>query len=100
MDFGAGQSAHDPVGDRHVDAEREDVPVDPRFAEPFALLTEQIGETQMFVYEEVKLDAEAAEPIGQAWRSYMLDQMDLDTALNFIQESSAPTRTATSNAKG
>ena len=65
----------------------KNVPVDPRFAEPFALLTEQIGETQMFVYEEVKLDAEAAEPIGQAWRSYMLDQMDLDTALNFIQES-------------
>jgi raffinose/stachyose/melibiose transport system substrate-binding protein len=65
----------------------KNVPVDPRFEEPFALLTEQIGETQMFVYEEVKLDAEAAEPIGQAWRSYMLDQMDLDTALNFIQES-------------
>ena len=63
------------------------VPVDPRFEEPFALLTTQIGETQMFVYEEVKLEAEAAEPIGQAWRSYMLDQMELDDALNIIQES-------------
>ena len=65
----------------------KNVPVDPRFEEPFALLTTQIGETQMFVYEEVKLDAEAAEPIGQAWRSYMLDQMELDDALDIIKES-------------
>ena len=64
------------------------------------MLTEQIGETQMFVYEEVKLDAEAAEPIGQAWRSYMLDQMDLDTALTSSRNPSTPTPTATSSAKG
>lgn len=64
----------------------KNVPVDPRFEDPFELLTTQIGETQMFVYEEVKMDPEAAEPIGQAWRSYLLDQMELDDALNTIQE--------------
>lgn len=64
----------------------KNVPVDPRFQDSFDLLTTQIGETQMFVYEEVKLDAEAAEPIGQAWRSYMLDQMELDDAIAIVQE--------------
>ena len=62
------------------------VPVDPRFQEPFDLLTTQIGETQMFIYEEVKLDAEAAEPIGQAWRAYLLDQMSQDDAVAIISE--------------
>jgi hypothetical protein len=62
------------------------VPVDPRFQQSFDLLTTQIGETQMFVYEEVKMDAEAAEPIGQAWRAYLLDQMEIEDALVIIQE--------------
>ncbi|MEM7132012.1 MAG: ABC transporter substrate-binding protein [Chloroflexota bacterium] len=64
----------------------KNVEVDPRFQDSFDLLTTQIGETQMFVYEEVKLDAEAAEPIGQAWRSYMLDQMELDDAITIVQQ--------------
>ena len=67
----------------------KNVPVDPRFGDAFALLTEQIGESQMFVYEVVTMDGESAEQTGQAWRSYMLDQMDLDTALDIIQESFA-----------
>jgi ABC-type glycerol-3-phosphate transport system substrate-binding protein len=62
----------------------KNVPVDERFQQPFELLTSQIGETQMFVYEEVKLDAEAADPIGQAWRAYLLDQMELDDAIEAI----------------
>ena len=65
----------------------KNVPVDPRFQEPFELLTTQIGETQMFIYEEVKLDAEAAEPIGQAWRAYLLDQLSQDDAIAAITES-------------
>ena len=64
----------------------KNVPVDPRFAEPFELLTTQIGETQMFVYEEVKMDGEAAEAIGNYSWSYQLDQIDLDTALDGIAE--------------
>ncbi len=63
----------------------KNVPIDPRFEKPFALLTTQIGETQMFIYEDVKLDRESAEPIGLAWRSYLLDQMELDDALDTIQ---------------
>jgi len=65
----------------------KNVPVDPRFQEPFELLTTQIGETQMFIYEEVNLDAEAAEPIGQAWRAYLLDQLSQDDAIAAITAS-------------
>lgn len=64
----------------------KNVPVDPRFQEPFELLTTQIGETQMFIYEEVKMDAEAAEPIGQAWRAFLLDELSLDDTVSTVSE--------------
>jgi hypothetical protein len=62
------------------------VPVDPMFESSYDKLTSKIGESQMFTYEVVKLDREAAEVIGQAWWAYLLDEMELDDAIDTIDE--------------
>ena len=63
----------------------KNVPVDPRFKDSYDKLTSQIGETQMFAYEEDKMDDEASSAIGQAWRAYQLDQMSIDDAISAIE---------------
>ena len=62
------------------------MPVDLRFKDSYDKLTSQIGETQMFAYEEDKMDDEASAAIGQAWRAYQLDQMSIDDSITAIEE--------------
>jgi len=63
----------------------KNVAVDPRYKESFDKLTSQIGESQMFAYEEDKMDDEASAAIGQAWRAFQLDQMSIDDAITAIE---------------
>jgi hypothetical protein len=63
----------------------KNVEVDPRFKDSFDKLTSQIGESQMFAYEEDKMDDEASAAIGQAWRAYQLDQMSIEDAISEIE---------------
>ena len=65
----------------------KNVKVNPAFKDSYEKLTSKIGESQMFAYEQVKMDDEASTPIGQAWRAYMLDQMEIEDALTIVEES-------------
>ncbi len=65
----------------------KNVKVKDSFKDSYEKLTSKIGESQMFSYEQVKMDDEASTPIGQAWRAYMLDQMDIEEALTIVEES-------------
>ena len=65
----------------------KNVKVNDSFKDSYEKLTSKIGESQMFAYEQVKMDDEASTPIGQAWRAYMLDQMEIEDALTIIEES-------------
>ena len=64
----------------------KNVEVEPSFKDSYDKLTSKIGESQMFAYEQVKMDNEASTAIGQAWRAYLLDQLELDDALTGIEE--------------
>ena len=59
---------------------------DDRFKSAHEMLTGTIGETQMFVWENVKMDIEAATGVGQAWQGWMLDQIGLEDAIAAINK--------------